>query len=73
MAGVQGDGTSDTEGGGVMDVVDVNGWLYDVEVYEQRETVFDVKLGYARIEGVVWVCRSEGYGMWRAVGRKEVA
>lgn len=70
MAGVQGDGTSDTEGGGVMDVVRLKGREYNVEVYDQTETAFEMTLGYARIEGVVWVCRLEGDGAWKAIGRK---
>ena len=70
MAGVQGDGTSDTEGGSVMDVVRLRGREYSVVVYDQTETAFEMTLGYARIDGVVWVCRLEDDRAWKAVGRK---
>ena len=52
------------------DIVRLKGKEYRVDVYDQTETAFDMTLGYARIEGVVWVCRLEDDGAWKAVGRK---
>ena len=70
MGGVQGDIASGTKGGGMSDIVRLKGKEYRVDVYDQTETAFDMTLGYARIEGVVWVCRLEDDGAWKAVGRK---
>ena len=52
------------------DIVRLKGKEYRVDVYDQTKTAFDMTLGYARIEGVVWVRRLEDDGAWKAVGRK---
>lgn len=39
-------------------------------VYDIVPSAFDMILGYTKIDGVVWVCRLQENGVWKAMGRK---